>query len=91
MIKCLCQVEIEDGGYHAKDWLLIILFLFLADTLDWLLIILFLFLADTLDWILRGLFNNDTKCPCSDHKCETKKSGYVMAVALVRKLRIDKE
>jgi hypothetical protein len=25
------------------------------------------------------------------HKCETKKSGYVMAVALVRKLRIDKE
>lgn len=47
--------------------------------------------ADTLDWLLRGLFNNDTKCPCSDHKCETKKSGYVMAVALVRKLRIDKE
>ncbi|CAC5423917.1 unnamed protein product [Mytilus coruscus] len=45
--------------------------------------------ADTLDWLLKGVVN-DTKCPCSAWKCESKKSGYVVAVALVRKLNIPK-
>lgn len=43
--------------------------------------------ADTLEWMLNGI-NNYTKCPCSSYKCETKKNGYVIGIAVVKKLAI---
>ena len=48
----------------------------------------FLFTAEMLDHILLP-FSNNTKCACSQHECDTsdQKMGFIMAVALVKKLK----
>ena len=53
------------------------------------------FSADYLDSILMSM-QNDTECPCSHHYCESQPNrgankGYIVAVALVRKLKREPE